>query len=191
MNTGDRYGNWTVIDRQQGHKKALCLCACGAKKLVNKHNLTRNKSKSCGCIGKHLRALRHGLSGIPEYQIWKAIKARCYNKNHKNYPDYGGRGITVCDEWFNNFEAFYADMGSRPGSRYSIDRINNEEGYFKENCRWSTQTQQTRNTRRSRWVTINNETRTVAEWAEITGIRSSTIYHRLYAGCSDAEALRL
>lgn len=184
-----KFGSWTIIGPADSMKKVLCRCVCGIEKQVAKSNLQSGASTSCGCVSKHTRAMKHGLGKVPEYQIWKAMKARCYGVNHKNYSDYGGRGIKVCERWKDNFQAFYADMGSRPSDKHSIERSDHNGDYSPDNCRWATQKEQTRNTRRSKTITHNGETKTVAEWADITGIDSSTIYHRLYAGWAPAEAL--
>lgn len=105
---------------------------------------------------------RHGENSInsPEYRCWSSIKTRCNNKRYFQYHFYGGRGITICDEWKNNFLQFLKDMGRRPGNNYSIDRINNNKGYSKENCRWTTISEQNRNKRNS--VIFNSETATEA-----------------------------
>ncbi len=117
------------------------------------------------------------------------MKARCYNPKHKNFADYGGRGIKVSDEWKNDFAAFRKDMGERPSRKHSIERNDTNGDYCAGNCRWATQTEQTRNTRRSKTITVDGVTRTVAEWSELTGIPSNRIYHRLYAGRTGANAL--
>lgn len=139
---------------------------------------------------KYDSAIKHGLSKVPEYQIWKAMKARCYNQNHKNYADYGGRGITVCEKWKNDFAAFYTDMGKRPTRAHSIDRIDNDKGYAQGNCRWSSQKEQTSNTRRTVTVQIGGAVKLVSEIEQETGIKSSTLYHRIAAGCRETELVR-
>lgn len=117
------------------------------------------------------------------------MKARCYNENHKSYIDYGGRGIAVCDEWLVDFSAFFRDMGNRPGPEYSIDRKDCNGNYCKDNCRWATQKEQTRNTRRSKTITVDGITKTVAEWSEITGVPDQRIYKRLGSGIDGADAI--
>lgn len=187
MKPMDRYGSWIVVDSNIIEKKILCRCECGIEKLVNKYNLITGKSVSCGCANKG--PIKHGLAKTPEYQIWKAMKARCYGVNHKNYAEYGGRGIKVCDRWRDSFETFYRDMGERPSKRHSIDRVDSNGDYSPDNCRWANQVEQTRNTRRNALLTYNGETKTIAEWADITGILSSTLYHRVYAGWTPEKTI--
>lgn len=115
----------------------------------------------------------------PLHGIWAAMKRRCYNKNTKDYPMYGGRGITVCDEW-HTFEGFIKDMEQsyRPG--LSIDRVDNEKGYFFNNCRWATPTEQANNRTTSRIVVHNGKSRTLAQWARDFGIAYGTMTQRFY-----------
>jgi len=161
----------------------MCKCACGSEKYVNIYNLCTGKSISCGCLSNHREfAKTHGLSSVPEYQAWKSIKARCYNVNHKDYPLYGGRGIIVCASWINSFPRFYHDMGKKPSPKHSIDRVDFNGHYEPSNCRWATQKEQTNNTRRSIRVTFNGVLMTVSQLSEQTGIKESTIYHRISAG---------
>ena len=112
---------------------------------------------------------RHGLSGTPEYHIWRLMLSRCQNPKTKCFPSYGGRGIVVCERW-NAFTNFLADMGPRPSPKHSIERRNNDLGYSPDNCRWATMREQSRNTRRNVRVTIKGQTRCLSEWVEITGV---------------------
>src|SRR6266540_871109 len=119
------------------------------------------------------------------------MKSRCLNPNWPNYHHYGGRGITVCERWRGGFEAFFEDMGPRPGPGYSIERVNNDGDYTPENCRWATRQEQLRNTRQTMRLTWNGETLTTFEWAERTGIPAGTIRGRIVQGWSVEEALTL
>ena len=135
---------------------------------------------------------RHGHTpnGIPSptYRSWMAMKCRCLRPGHPAYDKYGGRGISICERWMR-FEWFLEDMGERPSSRHSIDRIDSGGHYTPENCRWSTPKQQSRNRRNIRFLTCNGETLCLAEWAERTGIRLNSIIRRLNRGCTAEEAL--
>jgi len=128
-------------------------CDCGEVLFTRANNLRTGASRSCGCLqkeatrkmGKQRRT--HGRCGSAEYISWKHLKDRCLNSKNKGYSDYGGRGIKVCDSWKDSFENFYADMGPKPGPKYSIDRIDNEGNYEPGNCRWGTQQEQSSNRR--------------------------------------------
>ena len=163
-----------------------CLCECGDKTLVATTSLGAGLTRSCGCLNDEKRKdsktkhHTHGHRNERIYKTWHGIKARCCNPSSDNYNNYGLRGITVCDEWKNNFQNFY-DWAVKNGYRddLSIDRIDNDKGYFPENCRWETSKGQQRNKRNNRLLTRNGETHCLAEWAEITGINRSTISDRI------------
>lgn len=147
--TGNRYGRWLVIGFSHitDTKRTLwlCQCDCGTKRIVEGENLKNGNTKSCGC-SRELRKT-YGMEKTAEYQAWKGLKKRCKNPTAKGYKNYGGRGITVCERWINSFESFFEDMGLKPSPELSIDRTNNELGYFKENCRWATAKEQANNRR--------------------------------------------
>lgn len=175
----------------------LCQCACGASKWVPAASLRRPSPRgtvSCGCrIGSSART--HGMYGTPEHSTWKHMLERCHNKNHAQYEDYGGRGITIDPRWLK-FENFLEDMGLRPqtppGYRryYSLERKKNHLGYSKDNCEWAPPNKQQRNKRNNHTLTLNGETRTITEWAERSGVGRTTISWRLDQGLSLEEALK-
>lgn len=148
--TGQKIGKLTVL-KQNPIKDCrgaiwICQCECGNIKSVSGGDLRSKRGiRSCGC-SKMEPHTKHNMCHTKEYEIWKGILRRCYNKNSKSYKNYGGRGIKVCDSWKNSFENFYRDMGSCPTNTYmSIDRIDNDDDYKPSNCKWSTRIEQNRN----------------------------------------------
>lgn len=154
--TGKKFSRWTILKKigvsNCGTYEYECLCTCGKTKVVTGRNITNGKSKSCGCLHHELLSklsYRHGKYGIPEHKTWIQMKGRCYNKKNKCYKHYGGRGIFMCDSWKNSFEEFYSDMGKKPLPELSIERIDNDKGYCKSNCKWATSIEQANNKRTS------------------------------------------
>ncbi len=134
------------------HKKVLwrCDCDCGTQTVVTSGDLNSGNSRSCGCLHKEIDSkthTTHGMCGTPEYRSWYHMKDRCINLKNKNYQDYGGRNINVCEEWLNSFENFFADMGFKPHSGLTLERWDNEKGYSRENCIWTSRVVQGRNQR--------------------------------------------
>ena len=125
-------------------------------------------------------AYKHGHSSPPSptYRTYKSMLERCCNPNHGYYADYGGRGIGVCDRWYNSFESFLSDMGERP-ERTTLDRIERDMGYEPINCRWSNQETQCNNRSSTYWVVFNGEKLSISQWARRVNISVSTLYNRL------------
>lgn len=167
-----------------------CICSCGAKTIVETYAFSSGKTKSCGCLIKQNMSRRtHGYSHTSEYHIWLGIKGRCYNTKNPAYNDYGGRGIKMSENWKNSFSNFINDMGYRPSSKYSIDRIDNNKGYSKENCRWATQKEQCRNKRINKVYEHNGKYKCLKEWAEYFEIPYKLLWRRLKHGWSFEESL--
>lgn len=152
--TGKKYNHLLVLG-YLGNSKWNCKCDCGKEKIIKTTKITTGHTTSCGCI-KKTNALKHGLTNTKEYHIWNNIKARCSNPNNLGYKNYGGRGIKICKEWEESFENFLKDMGNCPVG-YSIERINNNKGYFKDNCKWASSKEQSLNRRSNNVITFNGE----------------------------------
>lgn len=183
-------GYFNATDETRG--KWICLCECGNETLVNGGGLTSGQTKSCGCLAIELKGtsnLHHGMSKSTEYNIWSGMKARCYNHNEVCYYRYGGRGITVCERWLNSFENFFDDMGCRPSKKHSLDRIDNDKGYCKENCKWSTAREQANNTRRNVFIELDGIKKSISEWSRKLNIPQLVIRNRIDKGFSPKEIL--
>lgn len=153
---GNRYGKLVVVeeaepsystggDRVRKQRRVKCQCDCGNTKEMFLTNLTSGKTNSCGCINR-----THGLTGTPEYKVWQGMIGRCHKPNHVDYCSYGEKGVSVCDKWRNSFEAFIRDMGQRPSSNHTIDRVDVYGGYCPENCIWLEKEKQAANKRSER-----------------------------------------
>jgi len=130
------------------------------------------------------------FKSVPEgYATWQSMKQRCLNKSHPSYSRYGGRGISVCEEWIRSFDSFISDVGARPSSEYTLDRIDNNKGYCKENCRWATKREQAINRECNLMVTIGNERKLACEVAKEVGVKTDTIVSRYERGLGPEEIL--
>lgn len=151
---GQRYGRLTVLQRAETINKRtrwLCRCDCGQEVTVEAYNLKTGHTQSCGCLQKEAASLAsttHGMRHTRLYRIWVCMRNRCYQKSYHAYKHYGGRGISVCDTWLHDFQAFH-DWAIENGynDNLSIDRIDNNKGYAPDNCRWATQEEQNKNKR--------------------------------------------
>lgn len=194
---GKRFGRLTVLEatdkRISGDIVWKCRCDCGNITTVATCNLEAkvHRTVSCGCMRVE-RVTKHNLSEEKIYKRLVAIKGRCKNPNDKKYPIYGGRGITLCEEWdgehgYENFYKWSIEHGYQDG--LTIDRIDNDGGYSPDNCRWTTRTVQMNNRRVNRFVTIDGETHSLTEWSRIKGINIGTVRNRLKRGWSEYDAL--
>lgn len=190
---GKRYDRLTIVKEAGRTKRGLrrwkCRCDCGNHVVVATGTLNSGHTRSCGCLRKdHPNGLRHGASTKSERKIsnpkwrtyvsWLHMRGRCDDPLHKNYPDYGGRGIAYDPRW-QSFEAFFADMGERPMS-YTLERNDNDGNYCKGNCRWATRREQSRNRRNVLVIFFHGKRQTIAEWAEELGLTTTTIHMRLF-----------
>lgn len=184
---GRKIGKLTVLKiafiNSSGQTMWECLCECGGTTFVRSGHLNSGGVKTCG---RSCGNTTHGMTGKRIYGIYNHIVQRCNDKNSPSYKDYGGRGIKCL---WKSFKEFYADMKDGYADDLSIDRIDNNGNYCKENCRWSNAREQSRNTRRNVFLTHNGHTKTIAEWAEITKINYWTITMRIKRGWSHERAL--
>ena len=189
---GEVRGRWRVL-RQNGNVNGdamwTCECECGTERDVSGYSLRVGSSKSCGCYFSEELAKRnsekktHGRSHTRLYDSWYKLNKRCYDDNNKDYQDYGGRGIRVCDDWRNDINVFWDwSINNGYNDNLTIDRIDVDGNYEPNNCRWATPIQQGRNRRNNRMITIGGQTKCVSEWSEISGVNRKTIMSRLRYG---------
>lgn len=188
--TGQKFNRLLVVSRAENSKSGKaswnCKCDCGNMVVVWGSNLRNGHTQSCGCLQRERTSeasTTHGKTHTKIHTVWKTMKQRCFCKNHHKFKDYGGRGITVCDEWKNDFQAFYDYVSELPHfgeEGYSIDRINNDGNYEPGNVKWSTLKEQARNRRTCRYVYYNGEFLTIAELSEKTGVPAKKLYSQIW-----------
>jgi len=187
LKPGEKFGCLTVVKpcgvAPRNQWWFLCDCGMGVLLKANKVKSGNNWHCSRFCITKHKYRTEKRLTDLPEYRAWRAIRGRCNSPSYTFYEYYGGRGIRVCERW-SNFADFLADIGPRPSSKHSIDRIDNNGDYEPGNCRWATRIEQARNTRHSNRITFEGVTRSRPEWAERTGLTIECIRGRQRRGWS-------
>jgi hypothetical protein len=198
---GKRFGRWLVIEDSDPYKtlsgyvtakRYTCQCDCGNRKVVREDTLENGQSQSCGCLRAEMASLRqktHGMASTRMYRIWYDMNRRCADSSRKDFKHYGGRGITVCDEWriggAGALERFVADMEEGYEDTLELDRIDTEKGYSKNNCKWSTRREQVINRRPmndgfdAHWIEFNGERKVISQWAETLNIPSSVIVDRI------------
>lgn len=199
--TGSKFHRWTVLCRSEIRKNNKvvweCKCECGNEGLVTSYELTKGRSKSCGCLTSDVmkkRMTTHGDTGGGKtsrlFSIWKGMKQRASNPNTKMFKRYGGRGIVLCEEWKNDFAKFKEwalDNGYE--DNLTIDRINNDGNYEPSNCRWADWVTQSRNKSDNTWITIDKETKTLSEWCEISPNKRNTVRGRIQRGWDPKKAV--
>lgn len=190
---GETSGKLTAIKRHASDARGgvlwLCKCICGNEHIVLAANFKKGQSKSCGCAAHEIRHGHARKDGETRtYQTWLHMRQRCLNSSSDAYHNYGGRGITICEEW-GSFEIFLSDMGERPEG-LTIDRIDNSQGYYKENCRWTDKKTQLRNKRNNRILTWEGKQFTVSELCELYDIGHQVLTSRLRLGWELEKALK-
>ncbi|MDO5398565.1 MAG: hypothetical protein Q4G33_11625 [bacterium] len=196
---GQRFGR-LVVERYAGIKRRgktneanklwQCKCDCGKLTFATTGDLRSGGRKSCGCLKKQGTTTTHGKSGTRLYRIYAGMKQRCYNPRSPKYPHYGGRGITICKEWLNDFMSFYNwSMSHGYADNLSIDRIDVNGNYEPSNCRWTTSKVQGNNTRVNHKVHFKGEIYTIAELSELLGIKYHVLQKRVIQGLTDDALL--
>jgi len=195
---GKRF-NWLVVLERSKNKGIAtywkCQCDCGKIKDIASSSLIRGISGSCGCYfleghngATHGHARNNKITS--EYASWKSMKQRCLETRNISYKWYGARGITICDRWVKDFDDFMQDMGKKPSKKHSLERINNDEGYYPTNCKWVLPKEQSRNRRNTLKAKINGTEKPLVEWAEITGIPYPTLVWRFKKGLKEEEIIK-
>jgi hypothetical protein len=195
---GRKFNRWTVIASaapidcpSKSLPRWLCKCECGEIRPVIAGSLKNGSSQSCGCLTRERSSekhTKHGQCTRPEYAVWQAMNARCFNPNNPRYADYGERGISVCAEW-RDFAVFIRDLGDRPSARHSLDRIDNSKGYEPTNCKWSLPHDQMTNRRCTRFVDVDGVKIPLATLAHEHSIPANTLRFRILNGWSLTDAL--
>lgn len=193
--SGKTFGRLTAV-RLTGGKSVHgmlwhCRCECGSAAIVVASRLITGHTRSCGCLSleaaRKPKRVTHGhtrnknKASASEYHIWSSMKQRCINTSNASYSRYGGRGIGFCQEW-DAFESFYSDMGPRPSSQHSLDRVDSDKDYSKSNCRWATHLEQQNNRSGTRKIHLNGEVLTSSELSRRFNIPAATIRSRIDAG---------
>lgn len=197
--TGQKFGRLTLLKRVENNKfnqvQWRCKCDCGKEVIVKSYSLTTGQTKSCGCLKKeqdyiNIIKIKHNMINTRLYNIWKHMKNRCYNSNNKRHKFYFDKGITVCDEWKNDFMNFY-NWAIKNGYKdnLTIDRINNNGNYEPSNCRWATITEQNNNQSKNIKIKYKNKIYTLNELSEKYNIKKNTLYSRIKRNWSIERAL--
>lgn len=190
-----KFGRWTVL-RDVGRTSDRCrvfecICDCGTVRNVRWRSLTSGRSRSCGCFlpeAARLTHTKHGQSRSVLYKIWRGMRNRCDPRWGSRYPRHGGRGIRVCDRWWNSFETFLADMGPRPEGS-TLERIDNDGHYEPGNCRWASWKEQGKNRHNTAFLTFGGVTKPIVDWARSCGIDRKVLAMRIKLGWDPERAM--
>lgn len=198
LRVGDRFGRLVVMAEagnggSRGRTRMIvCRCDCGTERVFSCPSVLRGASRSCGCLqaeGAADRCKSHGNYGTPTYRTWHSMRDRCLNQDNSNYPLYGGRGVKIDPRW-DDFAVFLSDVGERPSLAHSLDRWPNKNGNYEPgNVRWATGTEQSRNRNSNVLAEIDGRIATLAEWAEIGGLKYNTLHARLQNGWPIRDAV--
>lgn len=197
--SGQRFGRLTVIKRAKNRGEAtawLCRCDCGNEKVIRTTSIKEGRTKSCGCFNHEVRVnqkifLVHGMSHDKQFTIWTNMKRRCSDRESKDYKNYGGRGITVCNEWMT-LEGFWRDMKDGYEEGLTLDRIDVNGNYCKENCKWSTPIEQSNNRRSNVYFTAFGVTDTLANLCRIYHVKYKSIFARIrYQHMNIEDAIKI
>lgn len=213
---GERFGKLVVLseatkeERNSRHRKMHCICDCGNKTMTMLFTLKNGSARSCGCIAANKAKERwrnptkgmikqrkeqgeknrtHGMSTHPAFQQWADMKSRCLNKSHVWYSSYGGRGITVDESWLS-FDVFWSDMGDSWGKGLQINRIDNDKGYCKDNCKWSTRSEQQRNKSNTRYIETPDGRMDITSASEFYGVSTGCLRYRYDKGYRDLDLIK-
>lgn len=188
VKVGDVFGNWTIVEilpkTVNYHKHFICKCVCGKTKEIDAYNVLSGKSTSCGCVHDlktKERMTKHGQKQTRLYNIWCSMKERCNNPNSQAYKDYGGRGISICKDWQDDYMNFYNwSINNGYDKKLTIDRIDVNGNYEPLNCRWATTDEQCNNRRNNIKITYNGKTQTLFQWCEEYGLEYRMILARYH-----------
>ncbi len=189
--TGQKFGRLTVkacavkariLEGKRLHTLWECVCDCGEICVRKASSLKNETTRSCGCLQREVagnRSRTHGYTSVPEYDVWLKAVERITDPSATGYHRYGGRGLSMCEAWLASFDVFLQDMGPRPSSKYTLERIDNDKGYEPDNCRWATRKEQSNNMSSNVVLDYNGETKTIAQWCSELGHVYSTIRGRV------------
>lgn len=193
--SGERFGMLVAVSIAKRSSSSTrvywnCICDCGGKRIVSNDHLRNGDTTDCGCTRKHISHWnKHGMYNTRLYRIWSLMKERCYNSKRKEYPNYGGRGICVCEEWKESKQFIEWALKNGYSDELTLDRVDNNGDYCPDNCRWVSQKEQMRNTRSNHYVSFRDRTIPLTQLAEENGLTYAQLYKRLKLGWAIEKAI--